>query len=40
VIGERERLEAERLRLPDELVELSGAVEEAVLGVNVEVDEV
>ena len=40
VVGERERLEAEVLRLLDELLELRGAVEQAVLGVDVQVNEI
>ena len=40
VVGQRDRREAQLLRLLDELLELGGAVEQAVLGVNVQVDEV
>ncbi len=40
MVGEGDRLEAEGLRPVDELVELRGAVEKAVLRVNVEVNEV
>src|SRR5205085_7962018 len=40
VVGERERLETEVLRLLDQLLNLRGAVEEAVLGVDVEMHEV
>src|SRR5882762_770738 len=40
MIGQRDRREAQLLRLLDELLELGGAVEQTVLGVNVQVDEV
>ena len=40
VVRQRERLESERFCLLHELLELRGAVEQAVLGVDVEVDEV
>src|SRR4030095_10319837 len=39
VIGERDGGEAKLLRLVDQLVELGGAVKQAVLGVDVEMDE-
>src|SRR5882724_6044636 len=40
VVGQRDRREAQLLRLLDELFELGGAVEQTVLGVDVQVDEV
>src|SRR5262249_7145696 len=40
VIGQRDRRELELLGLGDELLELGGAVEQAVLGMHMEVDEV
>jgi hypothetical protein len=39
VVGERDRRKAKLARAVDQLLELRGAVEEAVLRVNVEVDE-
>ena len=40
MVGERDRREPELLRLRDELLELGRTVEQAVLGVDVQVDEV
>ena len=39
VVGERDGREPELLGLLDELLELGGAVEQAVLGVDVQMDE-
>ena len=39
VVGERDRRKLELLRLRDELLELGGAIEQAVLGMDVQMDE-